>query len=163
MDQNRTRSEAQSQPGKEPKPASVSESLNRGKDAIGAAAGEAMTAAAADLQAIRNDLNSLKDTLARFMVQAGSEAARSARDVSSRVAGQVANQVAGKVKDVVGGTVEDVAGGLADKGVEFASTAGEQAKSLAAELEAMARRNPLGALAGALAIGFLIGVWGRRS
>jgi ElaB/YqjD/DUF883 family membrane-anchored ribosome-binding protein len=159
MDQNRTRSEAQSQPGKEPKPASVSESLNRGKDAIGAAAGEAMTAAASDLQAIRNDLNSLKDTLARFMVRAGGEAARSARDVSSSVAGQVA----GKVKDAVGGTVEDVAGGLADKGVEFASTAGEQAKSLAAELEAMARRNPLGALAGALAIGFLIGVWGRRS
>jgi ElaB/YqjD/DUF883 family membrane-anchored ribosome-binding protein len=155
MDQNRTRSEAQSQPGKEPKPASVSESLNRGKDAIGAAAGEAMTAAAADLQAIRNDLNSLKDTLARFMVQAGGEAARSARDVSS--------SVAGKVKDAVGDTVEDVAGGLADKGVEFAATAGEQAKSLAAELEAMARRNPLGALAGALAIGFLIGVWGRRS
>jgi ElaB/YqjD/DUF883 family membrane-anchored ribosome-binding protein len=159
MDQNRTRSEAQSQPGKEPKPASVSESLNRGKDAIGAAAGEAMTAAASDLQAIRNDLNSLKDTLARFMVRAGGEAARSARDVSSSVAGQVA----GKVKDAVGGTVEDVAGGLADKGVEFASTAGGQAKSLAAELEAMARRNPLGALAGALAIGFLIGVWGRRS
>jgi ElaB/YqjD/DUF883 family membrane-anchored ribosome-binding protein len=159
MDQNRTRSEAQSQPGKEPKPASVSESLNRGKDAIGAATGAAMTAAAADLQAIRNDLNSLKDTLARFMVQAGSEAARSARDVSSSVAGQVA----GKVKDAVGGTVEDVAGGLADKSVEFASTAGEQAKSLAAELEAMARRNPLGALVGALAIGFLIGVWGRRS
>jgi ElaB/YqjD/DUF883 family membrane-anchored ribosome-binding protein len=155
MDQNRTRSEAQSQPGKEPKPASVSESLNRGKDAIGAAAGEAMTAAAADLQAIRNDLNSLKDTLARFMVQARNEAARSARDVSSSVAGQM--------KDAVGGTVEDVAGGLADKGVAFASTAGEQAKSLAAELEAMARRNPLGALAGALAIGFLIGVWGRRS
>jgi ElaB/YqjD/DUF883 family membrane-anchored ribosome-binding protein len=155
MDQNRTRSEAQSQPGKEPKPASVSESLNRGKDAIGAAAGEAMTAAASDLQAIRNDLDSLKDTLARFMVQAGSEAARSVRDVSSSVAGQM--------KDAVGGTVEDVAGGLADKSVAFASTAGEQAKSLAAELEAMARRNPLGALAGALAIGFLIGVWGRRS
>src|ERR1700722_1255123 len=155
MDQNRTRSEAQSQPGKEPKPASVSESLNRRKDAIGAAAGEAMTAAAADLQAIRNDLNSLKDTLARVMVQAGGEAARSARDVSSSLAGQV--------KDAVGGAVEDVAGGLADKGVEFASTAGEQAKSFAAQLETMAPRNPLGALAGALAIGFLIGVWGRRS
>ena len=155
MDQNRTRPEAHSQPGKDPKPASVAESLNRGKDAIGAAAGEAMTAAAADLQAIRNDLNSLKDTLARFMVQAGGEAARSARDVSSSLAGQV--------KDAVGGAVEDVAGGLADKGVEFASTAGEQAKSFAADLEAMARRNPLGALAGALAIGFLIGVWGRRS
>jgi ElaB/YqjD/DUF883 family membrane-anchored ribosome-binding protein len=155
MDQNRTRPEAQSQPGKDPKPASVAESLNRGKDAIGAAAGEAMTAAASDLQAIRNDLNSLKDTLARFMAQASHEAARSARDVSSSVAGQV--------KDAVGDTVGGAAGDLADKGMEFASTADEQAKTLAAELEAMARRNPLGALAGALAIGFLIGVWGRRS
>ena len=53
MDQNRTRPEAQSQPAKDPKAASVSESLNRGKDAVGAAANEAMTAAASDLQAIR--------------------------------------------------------------------------------------------------------------
>jgi ElaB/YqjD/DUF883 family membrane-anchored ribosome-binding protein len=151
MDQNRTRPEAQSQPGKNPKPASVAESLNRGKDAIEAAASEATTAAASDLQAIRNDLNNLKDTLARFVAQASSEAAKSARDVSSSVAGQVK------------GAVGDVAGDLADKGAEFVSTAGEQGKTLAAELEAMARRNPLGALAGALAIGFLIGVWGRRS
>ena len=151
MDQNRTRGEAQSQPGKNPKPASVSESLNRGKDAIEAAAGEAMTAAAADLQAIRNDLSNLKDTLARFMAQASSEAAKSARDVSSSVAGQL--------KDAVG----DVADDLAGKGTQFVSTAGEQGKTLAAEIEAMARRNPLGALAGALAIGFLIGAWGRRS
>ena len=151
MDQNRTRPEAQSQPGKTPKPASVSESLNRGKDAIEAAAGEAMTAAASDLQAIRNDLSNLKDTLARFMAQASSEAAKSARDVSSSVAGQV--------KDAVG----DVAGDLAGKGAEFVSTAGEQGKTLAADIEAMARRNPLGALAGAFAVGFLIGVWGRRS
>jgi ElaB/YqjD/DUF883 family membrane-anchored ribosome-binding protein len=129
----------------------VGESLNRGKDAIEAAASEAMTAAAADLQAIRNDLSNLKDTLARFMAQASSEAAKSARDVSSSVAGQV--------KDAVG----DVADELADKGTQFVSTAGEQGKTLAAEIEAMARRNPLGALAGALAIGFLIGVWGRRS
>jgi ElaB/YqjD/DUF883 family membrane-anchored ribosome-binding protein len=110
-----------------------------------------MTAAAADLQAIRNDLSNLKDTLARFMAQASSEAAKSARDVSL--------SVAGRVKDAVG----DVADELADKGTQFVSTAGEQGKTLAAEIEAMARRNPLGALAGALAIGFLIGVWGRRS
>ena len=151
MDQNRTRGEAQSQPGKNPKPASVSESLNRGKDAIEAAASEAMPAAAADLQAIRNDLSNLKDTLARFMAQASSEAAKSARDVSSSIAGQL--------KDAVG----DVADDLAGKGTQFVSTAGEQGKTLAAEMEAIARRNPLGALAGALALGFLIGVWGRRS
>ena len=151
MDQNRTRGEAQSQPGKNPKPASVSESLNRGKDAIEAAASDATTAAAVDLQAIRNDLSNLKDTLARFMAQASSEAAKSARDVSSSIAGEL--------KDAVG----DVADDLAGKGTQFVSTAGEQGKTLAAEMEAIARRNPLGALAGALAIGFLIGVWGRRS
>ena len=155
MDQNRTRPEAQSQPAKDPKPASVSESLNRGKDAIAEAANGAAKSAGSDLQAIRDDLNSLKDTLARFMTQASSKAARSARDVPLSVSGQV--------KDAVRDTVGGVAGDIADKGMEFASTAGEQAKTLAAEFEAMARRNPLGALAGALAIGFLIGVWGRRS
>ena len=153
MDQNRSRPEAQSP--KEPKAASVGESLVRGKDAIGAAASEAMAAAASDLQAIRTDLNNLKDTLARFMAQATGEATKSAREVSGSVAAQV--------KDAVGDTVGDVAGGLADRGAQFASTAGEQAKSFAGELEALARRNPLGALAGAAAIGFLIGVWGRRS
>ena len=97
MDQNRSRPEAQSP--KEPKAASVGESLARGKDAIGAAASEAMAAAASDLQAIRNDLNNLKDTLARFMAQATGEAAKSAREVS----GSLAAQVKGAVGDTVGG------------------------------------------------------------
>jgi hypothetical protein len=78
MDQNRSRPKAQSL-AKDPKPASVSESLNRGKEAVSAAAGEAMNAAASDLQAIRNDLINLKDTLAKFMGQATHEAAKSAR------------------------------------------------------------------------------------
>ena len=151
MDQNRSRPEA---PSKDPKPASVGESLARGKEAIGAAASEAMTAASSDLQAIRNDLNNLKDTLAKFMDQATHEAARSAREVSA--------SVSSRVRDAVG-EAGDVASSLADKGTQFASTAGDQAKTLAGEIEAMARRNPLGALAGAVAIGFLIGVWGRRS
>jgi ElaB/YqjD/DUF883 family membrane-anchored ribosome-binding protein len=153
MDQNRARPKAQS--SKDPKGASVGESLARGKDAIGAAAGEAMTAAASDLQAIRNDLDNLKATLAKFMAQATSEAAKSAREGSGNVAAQM--------KDAVGGTVGDLAGGLADQGAQIASTAGEQVKSFAGEFEVLARRNPLGALAGAAAIGFLIGVWGRRS
>jgi tripartite-type tricarboxylate transporter receptor subunit TctC len=37
MEQNRTRPEAPSHPSKDPKPLSASESLNRGKDAVGAA------------------------------------------------------------------------------------------------------------------------------
>jgi ElaB/YqjD/DUF883 family membrane-anchored ribosome-binding protein len=133
---------------------SVGESLSRGKEALGNVAAGAMADASSDLEALRNDLASLKSTLARFMADAGDEAAKSAREVSSSVAGHV-----GDVASHVG----DKASDLADKGAQFAATTGEQAKSLAAEIEAFARRNPLGALAGAVAVGFIIGLWGRRS
>jgi ElaB/YqjD/DUF883 family membrane-anchored ribosome-binding protein len=43
------------------------------------------------------------------------------------------------------------------------SLASEQAKTVASELESMARRNPLGAIAGAVLIGVLIGLVGRRN
>jgi ElaB/YqjD/DUF883 family membrane-anchored ribosome-binding protein len=43
------------------------------------------------------------------------------------------------------------------------SAASEQAKTIATEFESMARRNPLGAIAGALFIGVLIGRLGRRN
>jgi ElaB/YqjD/DUF883 family membrane-anchored ribosome-binding protein len=140
---------------------SVGESLSRGKDALGNVAAGAMADASSDLDALRNDLASLKNTLARFMTEAGGEAAKSAREVSSSMAGHVGD-VAGHVGDVAG-HVGDKASDLADKGVRFAATTGDQAKSLAAEIEAFARRNPLGALAGAVAVGFIIGLWGRRS
>ena len=133
---------------------SVGESLSRGKDAIGSVAAGAMADASSDLEALRNDLASLKNTLARFTAEAGGEAAKSAREVSSSVAGHVGD---------VAGHVGDKASDLADRGAQFAATTGEQAKSLAAEIEAFARRNPLGALAGAVAVGFIIGLWGRRS
>jgi ElaB/YqjD/DUF883 family membrane-anchored ribosome-binding protein len=100
-----------------------------------------------DLQAIQNDLNSLKDTLSRFMSQASTQAVKSARDATSNFAGQVG----------------DVASDLADRGTRVVSSAGDQAKTFASELETMARRNPLGTLAGAVAIGVLIGIMGRRS
>jgi ElaB/YqjD/DUF883 family membrane-anchored ribosome-binding protein len=126
---------------------SVSESVNRGKEAIGSAASEAINSASVDLQSLRIDLNNLKDTVAKFVSQATSEAAKSARDVTSNVAGQVGN----------------VASGLADRGADMASAASTQAKGMASELENMARRNPLGALAGAVMVGVLIGLMGRRS
>jgi len=126
---------------------SISESVARGKEAIGTAATEAMNSAGSDLQSLRADLTSLKDTVAKFVSQAGNEAAKSAREVTSNVAGQV------------GGVASDLAG----KGTEMASAATDQAKSFASELENMARRNPIGALAGAVMIGVLIGLMGRRS
>ena len=68
---------------------SVVSSLNRGKDAVGAAASDAMDSAGSDLKALRNDLNNLKDTVTKFVSQAGNEAAKSAREITSNVAGQV--------------------------------------------------------------------------
>jgi ElaB/YqjD/DUF883 family membrane-anchored ribosome-binding protein len=146
MDQDRSR-QANQGPDTEGKSASVSEAINRGRDAIGGVAADAIADAAADLQAIRNDLDNLKSTLARFVAQAREETVKSARDVSSTMADQVG----------------DAANDLAGKGSAFAAAAGDQAKTLAGEIEAFARRNPLGALAGAVAVGFVIGLWGRRS
>jgi ElaB/YqjD/DUF883 family membrane-anchored ribosome-binding protein len=126
---------------------SISESVTRGKEAIGAAATDATSSAGSDLQSLRSDLNSLKDTVAKFVSQAGGEAAKSAREVTSNLAGQV------------GSVASDVAG----KSAEMASAASDHAKTFASELESMARRNPIGAIAGALLVGVLIGLMGRRS
>jgi ElaB/YqjD/DUF883 family membrane-anchored ribosome-binding protein len=43
-----------------------------------------------DLQSLREDLNTLKDTFAKFVSQAGTDAVKTARDVTSNVASQVA-------------------------------------------------------------------------
>ena len=88
MDQKSSRPEGQSFGTgqlKDQKANSVSDSLNRGKDAVVAAANDAADSSGADLQAIRNDLNSLKDTLSRFMSQASNEAVKTARQVTSNV------------------------------------------------------------------------------
>ncbi|WOJ88288.1 hypothetical protein RZS28_10575 [Methylocapsa polymorpha] len=96
---------------------------------------------------MRADLNGLKETVTKFLSQASGEAAKSAREVTSGIGVQV------------GGVASDIAGG----GSEMASAATKQAKTLASEIESMARRNPLGAIASALIIGLLIGVLGRRN
>jgi ElaB/YqjD/DUF883 family membrane-anchored ribosome-binding protein len=119
----------------------------RGKDAISAVTAEAVNSAQSDLTALRADLNGLKDTVTKFISQVSSEAAKSAREVTSSVA------------DQVGGVATDYAG----KGAEMTSAASEQVKTIATEFESMARRNPLGAIAGAVLIGVLIGRLGRRN
>jgi hypothetical protein len=56
--------------GNGPGGASVTNSLVRGKEAVGAAAADATAA-------LRNDLNSLTDTVMKFISQAGNEAGSS--------------------------------------------------------------------------------------
>jgi ElaB/YqjD/DUF883 family membrane-anchored ribosome-binding protein len=126
---------------------SVTNTLARGKEAVGAAAAEAMDSASSDLRALRNDLNNLTETVTKFISQAGNEAAKSAREITSNVAGQV------------GGIASD----MADRSADIAASATHQAKTFATELENMARRNPLGAIAGAVMIGVMIGMMGRRN
>ena len=125
----------------------VSDAFARGKDAVGAAAKNAMNSAGSDLQSLQADLNGLKETVTKFMSEAADQAAKSAREVSTHVASRVS----------------DVAGDLADRGSAMASTASEQAKTFASEVESMARRNPMGAIAGAGLVGIMIGLLGRRS
>ncbi len=97
------------------------------------------------LKKFSRDLASLKDSFTRLASQAGGEAAKTVRNVSQTVASQVGNAASG-----VAGTSSDLA-----------SAAGEHAKTLASELEGMARRNPLGTIAGALLIGVVVGMMSR--
>jgi ElaB/YqjD/DUF883 family membrane-anchored ribosome-binding protein len=83
-----------------------------------------------EINKLRQDVASLKDTLARLVSQAGSEAAKTVRNLTQSAASQVGS----------------AASGVADAGSELASSAREHTKTFASELEAMARRNPLARL-----------------
>jgi ElaB/YqjD/DUF883 family membrane-anchored ribosome-binding protein len=98
-----------------------------------------------EIKKLRQDVTSLKDTLARLVSQAGSEAAKTVRSLTQTATSQV------------GGA----ASGVADAGSELASSVKEHAKTFASELEGMARRNPLGTIAGALLVGVIIGMMSR--
>jgi ElaB/YqjD/DUF883 family membrane-anchored ribosome-binding protein len=117
--------------------------MSRAKEAVSTAASEAMDAGAADLKTLQSDLSDLKDTVAKFVARASNETAKSAREIAAQVS--------------------TAANDIADKGASAASAATDNAKTFATEIESMARRNPLGAIAGAVVVGVLIGMMGRRS
>jgi ElaB/YqjD/DUF883 family membrane-anchored ribosome-binding protein len=123
----------------------VGDALDRGRSGIADSAYAARDSLTEDMDKLRTDMASIKEALAKFVSEAGSEASRTARNIGSEVASQV-------------GTA---ASGLAEAGAEMASTAKEQAKTFASELEGMARKNPLGALAGAVLVGVVIGMMSR--
>jgi ElaB/YqjD/DUF883 family membrane-anchored ribosome-binding protein len=115
---------------------------SRSAHAVSAAASDARDTAGADLKALQRDLSELKGTVANLVSRAGDDATKSAREIA--------------------GQVSTAASHLADKGANVASVATDQAKTLVTEVENIARRNPLGALAGAVVIGVLIGMMRRR-
>jgi ElaB/YqjD/DUF883 family membrane-anchored ribosome-binding protein len=97
------------------------------------------------MEQLSRDVASLKDTFALLASQAGGEAAKAVRNVSQMLASQVGS----------------TASGMADTGSDLASSARQHAKTFASELEVMARRNPLGTIAGTLLVGFVIGIMSR--
>jgi ElaB/YqjD/DUF883 family membrane-anchored ribosome-binding protein len=98
-----------------------------------------------EMSNLRRDVASLKDTFARLASQAGGEVAKTVRGMSQTVASQVGSTTSG----------------VTDAGSEIASAAKEHAKTLVSELEGMARRNPLGTIAGVLLVGVIIGMMSR--
>jgi ElaB/YqjD/DUF883 family membrane-anchored ribosome-binding protein len=117
---------------------SVRDALNTGRQGVAAAASEAKTTATGDLENLRKDLTSLKDTVTKFMSQASGEAANSVREASGSLAQQVG-----------------------EAGSKLATTVTDQAKTFASELEEFGKRNPLGSMGAAVVVGLLIGLWGR--
>jgi ElaB/YqjD/DUF883 family membrane-anchored ribosome-binding protein len=97
------------------------------------------------LSQLSRDVASLKDTFALLFSQAGGEATRKMRNMGEAVASQVS----------------DTASGVADTGSDLASSAKQHATTFASELEAMARRNPLGTIAGTLLLGVIVGMMSR--
>jgi ElaB/YqjD/DUF883 family membrane-anchored ribosome-binding protein len=93
------------------------------------------------LSQLSREIASLKDTFALLASQTGGEAAKKMRNMSEALASQV--------------------GGVADTGSDLATSAKQHAKTFASELEAMARRNPLGTIAGTLVVGVIIGIMTR--
>jgi ElaB/YqjD/DUF883 family membrane-anchored ribosome-binding protein len=87
-----------------------------------------------DLNNLRSDLNALKDSVTDYISKSSSDALDSAKKATSDVA---------------------------NKASDLASAASEQAKTFASELERMGRNNPLGAIAGAVLVGVVIGLIGR--
>ena len=94
---------------------------------------------------LRKQVTDLQNAMAKLISDAGNIAVKSAKEATSDVASQVGA----------------AASNIADKSSEMAQAASEQAKTFASELEKVARANPLGALAGALLAGVVIGLIGR--
>jgi hypothetical protein len=95
-----------------------------------------------DVSGLRVEISKMPDTPSKFVSEAGGSAARGARYAGEALASHVGSTV----------------GGLAAASAEMASSATGQIKTLATELEGVARKNPLGSLAGALTLGIVIGL-----
>ncbi len=91
-----------------------------------------------DLDKLRADIASLRESLGRVVNGVAEEATKTVQGAAAQT----------------GATAQ----GLADSGLDLAASAKDQALGLVGELETIARRNPLGALGGALLVGMVLGM-----
>jgi ElaB/YqjD/DUF883 family membrane-anchored ribosome-binding protein len=85
---------------------------------------------------------------------------RSASDTMADTARDAVDAVKSKVGDALDRGQAAVSH-ASDTASEMAGTASRQVTTFASELEAMAKRNPLGTIAGAVVVGVLIGLLAR--
>jgi ElaB/YqjD/DUF883 family membrane-anchored ribosome-binding protein len=81
-------------------------------------------------------------------------------DTAKKITSDVANK-ASDIASATSDTAKKMTSDAANRASDIASAASEQAKTFASELERMGRANPLGAIAGALLVGVVIGLIGR--
>ena len=112
----------------------LSDALDRGRSGIANSAQTASDNLSRDVAKLREDLAKMQETVSTFASDAGGEAYKTAQNVGAAVASQVG---------------------------EVASTAKEQVKTVASEIETMTRRNPLGAIGATLLVGVVIGMMSR--
>lgn len=123
----------------------ISDSAARGKEAISNSAEEAIKSVGSDLNVLKHDLESLRDTVVNYIAQTRSTSVKAAQEAASSVADQVGDAVTNLTND----------------GAEAISTAAGHTKTAMSELESIVRRNPVGAIAGAVLFGMIIGFAGR--
>jgi ElaB/YqjD/DUF883 family membrane-anchored ribosome-binding protein len=123
----------------------VGDAIDRGRSNMADSTHAAGDSLAQDLARLRADMAKMQETLSAFVAEIGSEAARTMSSVGHSVVKEVGS----------------AASSIADAGAEIAGSAKDQAKTFASELEATARKNPLGTLAAALLAGIVIGMMTR--
>lgn len=97
------------------------------------------------LSQLSRDVAGLKDSFTLLASQASGEAVNKIRKMSEAASSQVG----------------DAACGMADTSSDLAASAKQHAQTFTSELEAMARRNPLGTIAGTLMVGVILGMMSR--
>ena len=104
----------------------------------------------------------MSDTLRQYQSGTGKPHVYSGSGSSpSKTTMETLSSDAGKAMHDMGQAVGNAASSAMEAGSEMASSATTQIRTFAGEIERMARNNPLGAVAGALIIGVLIGMMGR--